>query len=265
MAIISLDQYIAAPRQFVSWVKTGALTTVAASYSDSLAVAGAPGAGTLAGASTAAGVVPVAGDAGFPALTAFASGHTGYLGKVSFSSSVACRIRVCDLLFKAGAYAYNANQALTNQPSFASRVPGGTDFKGTELWVEAVTAFTGNLSVAITYTDQDGNTGATTGTVATGVAPVVGRMIQIPLASGDSGLQKVESVVASVASAGTFNVLVVRPLYEMNIRLANGGDTHDILKTGLPRVFQTSALFPMVAPDSTSLGVPSLLMEIVNG
>lgn len=174
-------------------------------------------------------------------------------------------MRLCDCLFKAGAYAYNAAQALSSQPSFAARVPGGTDFSGLELWIEAVTAFTGNISVAVTYTDQDGNTGQTTGTVATGIAPIVGRMIQIPLAAGDSGLSKIESVTATVATAGTFNVLVLRPLWEGNIRVANGGDVHDLLKTGMPEVFADSALMLMVAADSTSTGVPSILAEIANG
>lgn len=265
MTIRSLDQYIAAPKQRVPMTKTATATITATSFSSLFDLAGAPGAGVLAGTSTTAGVVPVAGQPGFPSLNAFGVGAQGALGNVSFGSSVAGRIRIYDLLFKAGAYAFNATQVLTGQPSFASRVPGGTDFKGLELWVEAVTAFTGNLSIAITYIDQDGNAGATTGTYATGIAPIARRMILMPMTSGDSGLQKVESVTATVATAGTFNILVMRQLYEMNVRLPNGGDTHDMLKTGLVQVFPDSALYMVVAPDSTSTGTPSVTLEIVNG
>lgn len=265
MTITTLDQYIQAPKQVISITKTATLTTVAAQYGNPIAQAGEPGAGTLSGASTAAGVVPTDATAGFPIINPFGGGAKGYLSRVAFSNSVACRMRLCDCLFKSGAYAYNAAQTLASQPSFASRVPGGSDFSGLELWVEAVTAFTGNLSVAITYTDNEGNVDQTTGTVATGIAPIVGRMIQIPLAAGDSGLSKIASVTATIATAGTFNVLVLRPLWEGNVRVANGGDVHDLLKTGMPEVFADSALMLMVAADSTSTGVPSILAEIANG
>lgn len=264
MTIASLDQYIAAPKQIISMAKTSALTTVAANFGDPIAIAGNPGAGVLAGTSTAAGVVPTDATAGFPVINAFGGGAKGYLTRVEFGNSVASRLRLYDLLWKGGAYAYNANQALSGQPSFASRVPGGTDFKGLELWVEAVTAMTGNLSVAINYLDQDGNAGST-GTVATGIAPIIGRMIQIPLAAGDSGLQRIDNVVATVSSAGTFNVLVLRPLWEGNIRVANGGDLHDLLRTGMPEVFADSALLLAVAADSTNTGIPNLRLEIANG
>lgn len=263
MTIASIDDYLAAAKQIITLTKTATLTTVAASYGDPIAQAGNPGAGTLAGTSTAAGVVPTDVTAGFPLITAFGGGATGYLSNVEFSNSVACRMRIVDLLWKGGAYAYNASQALSGQPSFASRVPGGTDFKGLELWIEAVTAFTGNAAPTIQYTDQDGNAG-TTGSVATGIAPIVGRMIQLPLAAGDSGIQTITNVACGTATAGTFNVLVVRPLWEGNIRVANGGDVHDLLKTGMPQVFADSALLLMVAADSTNTGVPSLTLEIAN-
>lgn len=265
MAIETLNAYMAAPKQILSLTKTASMTAVAANFQDVIAIAGEPGAGTLAGSNTANGVVPTDATAGFPIINAFSGGAKGYLTRLQFANSVACRIRLYDCLFKAGAYAYNASTTLASQPSFASRIPTNQGYSGLELWVEGVTAFTGNMSVAITYTDQDGNAGATTGTVATGIAPIVGRMIQIPLAAGDSGLRMVESVTATVASAGTFNILVLRPLWEGNIRIANGGGSIDLFGTGMPEVFSDSALLMTIAPDSTATGVPSILAEIANG
>jgi hypothetical protein len=168
------------------------------------------------------------------------------------------------MLFKAGAYAFNANTTLASQPSYSTRLPN-TDYKGLEIWIEAVTAFTGNLSIAVTYTNQNGTTARTTGTVATGIAPTVGRMIMLPLQAGDSGLQKIESVVGSVATAGTFNVLVLRRLWSGRCRIANDGDNHDYLKTGLVELFDTSALIAVATPDSTSTGIPELILEVSNG
>lgn len=264
MAITTLNGVIAATSQEIAWLRTGARTTVAANWFSLFDVAGEPGLGTLAGTSTAAGVVPTDATAGCPPITAFGGGATGYLSIVDFGSTVACRMRCYDLLWKGGAYAFNASQALTGQPSYSSRIPGG-EYTGTELWVEQVTTGTGTQSVAVTYMDQNGNTGATTGTVAAPAVGSVGRMWKLPFASGDSGIQKVENVVGSVASGGTFNILVLRRLWSGRVRAANDGDVHGIDKTGMPIVYADSALYPIVATDSTASGVPEIYFNIING
>lgn len=265
MPIISLDQYIAAESQPVGLLKTASRASVAAIPFSVFDLAGNPGAGTLAGTSTTAGVVPTDATAGHPTINAFGVGALGYIGNVTFGNTVASRMRLFDLLWKGGAYAFNAAVALSAQPSYAGRVLGGTDFTNTEIWLETVTAFTGNQSIAVTYTNQDGVTGRTTGTIATGVAPTVGRMLRLPLQAGDTGVQKIESVTSTVATVGTFNVLVMRRLWEGRCRLANDGDTHDFLKTGMPQIFADSALFLQVIADGTATGIPELQFELVNG
>lgn len=264
MAITTFDGFIASAKQYVSIAKTASRTAVAASWFSTIDLAGNPGAGVLAGASTAAGVVPTDATAGFPVLNAFGGAAKGYLAQVDFGSTVASRLKLFDCLFKAGAYAFNANTVLAGQPSYAARMPSGS-YSDTQIWIEAATAFTGNLSVAVTYTNQDGVAGRTTGTVATGLAPTVGRLIQLPLQSGDSGVQKIESVVATVATAGTFNVLVLRPLWSGRVRTANDGDVHDLARTAMPELYADSALMLAVAPDSTATGIPELELVIANG
>jgi hypothetical protein len=267
VAITTRDGLIAAAAsvQELTWFKSAARTTVAGIWFTLFDIAGNPGAGTLAGTSTSAGVVPTDTTAGCPVINAFGGSNTGYISSVDFGNSIACRIRLYDLLWKGGAYAFNAAQSLSAQPSYSSRVPGGTDYKGTQLWIECVTAFTSSQSIAITYTNQDGVAGRTTGTIATGVAPTVGRMLQLPLQAGDTGLQKVESVTSTVSTAGTFNVLVMRRLWSGRVRVANDGDTHGPDKTNLTQVFADSALYGIIATDSTSSGVPELSVGIVNG
>lgn len=264
MAITTLDGLIAAPSQRVGILKTASITATALMATQNLQAAGNPGAGTLAGTSTAAGVVPDDTVAGFPTINSF-GGATGYISKIEFSNTVPCRMSLFDCLFKAGAYAFNANTTLAAQPSYSGRVIGGTDFSNTEIWIEAVTAFTGNQSITVTYTNQAGATAHTTGTIATGVAPGIGRMLQLPLAAGDTGIQKIESVVSSVSTVGTFNVLVLRRLWNGRVRIANDGDIHDFMKTGLPQIFDTSALMCIVTPDSTATGLPELVAEVVYG
>lgn len=263
MAITSLDGLIAAPKQQVGYVKTGARASIAAAPFSVFDLAGSP-AGTLAVGNTANGIVPTDAIAGYPTINAFVGGNTGYLAAVQFGSSVACRIGIADCLFSAGAYAFNANTTLSAQPSYASRIPNA-DYKGTEIWVEAATAFTGTPSFAVTYTNQDGTAGRTTGTVAAPAALILGRMVQLPLQVGDTGVQSIQSIVATVATVGTFNLHVMRRLWQGRVRINNDGDTHDFTKTGMPVVFDNSALRVIVYADSTSTGAPELQFEIVNG
>jgi hypothetical protein len=261
MAVTGGDDYIASVKNRVGWFKTGARTTVAAQPFSLFDVAGAPGPGTLAVGNTANGVVRTDTTAGMPIIPALSG--AGQLSLVDFDSSVPCRLNLYDQLFSCGAYAYNTDTTLTAQPSYVARVPGGNYAGCLELWVEAVTAFTGTPSFQISYIDQDGNAGDT-GVVSAGAALTVGRMVAMPLASGDSGIQQITRVRATVATAGTFNVHVMRYLWGGRIKVANDGDTHDLFRTGLPQVYTDSALTVVVYTDGTAAGLPSLTLEITD-
>lgn len=263
MAITTTDGYIAAKKGRVVYQKTASRTSVAAIPFSVFDLAGTPGAGTLAVGNTANGVVPTDATAGYPTLPN--PSGTLYLSGVQALNSVACWIYFYDCLFSAGAYAFNASTSLSSQPSYSGRLPNTNEYTNLEIWVEAVTAFTGNPSIAITYTDQDGNTAATTGTVATGAALTVGRMVQMPLASGDSGVQKIESVTATVASAGTFNVHVMRYLTAVRVNAANFGEVQDLFRLGMPKIFGDSAIRMVIVADSTSTGLPAARLTTADG
>lgn len=262
MAITTLDGYIGAAKYRLTWMKTGTRTLVAAMPYTVFGVAGNPGAGTENVGNTANGLVHTSATAGYPAIPSFA-GQTGYLARVEYGSSVPCCFDVFDRLFVAGAYAFNADVTLTSQPSFASRLPNADVYNGLQLWIEAVTAFTGSLSVQIDYLDQDGNAG-NTGVIVTLALPL-GRCYQLPLAAGDSGVQQIVRVRGTVATAGTFNVSILRPLWFGRVITANGGDVHDILRTGLPKIFDTSALYTVLYADSTAVGLPDITYQIAVG
>jgi hypothetical protein len=266
MAITTRDGLIAAmaAAQNLTYFKSASRTTVAGFWFSLFELAGNPGAGTLAGTSTTAGVVPDDNTAGFIPINSFGVGTTGYLAGVDFGCSVAARFRVFDCLWKGGAYPFNAAVTLSAQPSYSARIPNA-DYKGTQIWLETVTAFTGSQSIAITFTNQDGVAARTTGTVATGVAPTLGRLFQMPLQAGDTGVQKIESVTSTVSTVGTFNVLVLRPLVGVRMRIANDGGTKGPDLTGLPQLYDTSALYVMCAADATSSGVPEMQISVISG
>lgn len=267
MPITKLDGFggfLSAIKQRATWMKTGARTLVAYMPYSVFDLAGDPGPGALAIGETAAGLVPTDATAGYPVINAFPTGgHSGYLSRVYFGSSVAERMDLYDRLFAAGAYAFNADTTLAAQPSYAGRVPNGS-YSGLELWVEAVTVFTGTPSVQVNYLDQDGEAGDT-GAVSLVAAMPVGRCYRLPLASGDTGIQKITRVRGTVASAGTFNVMVLRPLWVGKALVAGGGDVHDIFNTGMPQVYSDSALYVLLAADSTAVGLPVIDAQIAMG
>lgn len=265
MPITTLDQLIAAAKQRVLISKTAAQTAVAISPTSVFDRAGAPGAGTLAGVSTTTGTVPTDVTAGLPLINAFGGSNTGYISRMEFNNTVACRMTVYDLLWKGGAYAFNANTSGNTPSSYSTRVPGGTDFTGLELWYEQVSAGTLVQNLNVTYNNESGATGRTTGVQAAPAAMIQSRMFLLPLQAGDKGIQGVTGVVGTVASAGTFNLLVMRPLGEARIRVANDGDVQDALKTGMPIVFADSALIIIVTPDGTSTGLPEVFIDVANG
>ena len=262
MTIATLDQYIAAIKEVETWIKSASITTVAAAPFTVFDQVGQPGAGALAIGNTAAGIVPVDTDAGYPLINSF-GGANGYFSGLDFSSSVACRLMLFDRLFACGAYAYNANITLASQPSFSGRVPG-TNYNGLQIWVEHVTAFTGNPSFQINYLDQDGVAGDSGVWAEIPASVLIRRAVQIPLAAGDSGVSQITQVRCTVCSAGTFNVMVLRPLWSGRIPVANSGDVHDFLRTGLPQIYDTSALFALIQSDSTASGYPGMQIEIAH-
>ena len=269
MAITTRDGWFAAAKQRVIWNKTTTRTTVAAGWFSMFDIAGSPGAGTLAGVSTTTGTVPTDATAGCPTIDAFGGGATGYLGAVRAANTLAgTRIRVFDLLWKGGAYSFNANTSGNTPTSFLSRIPGGAAINTagvTEIWVETVTAATGNQTWNVTYNDE-GGASSSTGAVGIGAAPTVGRCWQLPLAAGDRGCSGVTGVVGGTGSAGTANILVLRPVADLYIPAIGQVDVQDILRTGMPQVTTDLALFALInVASGTSSGTPDLSVDIVNG
>lgn len=261
MPIATLNGYIAALKERLAYLKTASFTTLSGVPTTMFDLAGNPAAGVLNVGNTANGLVPTDAVAGYPIIGA----PTGdvYVSGVEFGGTSACRFVLFDRLFVAGAYAFNANVTLASQPSYASRVPGGDDFKNLELWIETVTAFTGTPSFQINYLDQDGAAGDT-GVISAGAALTLRRCQLQPLAVGDVGIQRIDQVRCTVATAGTFNVMVLRRLWQGRVITANWGDVHDLLRTGMPMIYRDSALYVLILTDGTTSGVPEMSIEVAS-
>lgn len=273
MAITTYAAYKAAKKQVIEWLNATSVGSIAGVWFSCWN-------GTLAGANTANGVVPTDADTSLPnygaGIDAFGAGTEGYLTRFWYvnqgANSSAGVATLFDMVFKAGAYAFNANTTLASQPSYSSRMPlGGTDYTSTEIWFECVTAFTGNLTLTVNYTNQSGTAGRTTGSFAPGVAPTVRRAYRLPLQAGDTGVQKIDQIISTVATAGTFNILVLRRLGMARQNIASYAPMSvnvtgaDVLMTGMPQVFDNSCLTIMQLCDGSTTGQPYYYAEVASG
>lgn len=272
MAITTADGWFAAAKQRLSIIKNFSANGLSATQLVSMFdIGGTPGAGSLTLGNITTGLVPVATDVGFPLITAFGGGATGYLASAQFRNSVACGAILYDRLWHAGSVSMLAlaTTSFSAQPSYTGRLPNaGADFGNLEILLEINAAVSATATtVSVNYTNEVGITGRTTGASSSLSGFLNRRVLSVPLQAGDKGVQKIESVTVGgvVATTGTFNVVVARRLADFDVRISNGLDSQGWDQVGGPVVFANSALWPVFQPDSTASGVPTLGLSIING
>jgi hypothetical protein len=275
MAITTFDQYVGAYKQHIQLAKTNTITTVAGRESSLLDRAGFPTAAALSPTQTTNGVVPTDATTGFPTIATFQGSNKGYLSRMEAYSNVACTLFLFDLLFWAGGTVIptsgTTTVALTSQPDFSGRLPfdgGGVNpaWNETELWLHSNVAWSNHAHTAsVDYTDQDNNGAANTGNVSTQNRPI-NSMMRMPWASGDYGTRKLEGYKLNgiASAAGQVTAMVLRRLWagrlQANQYMVFGPDL-----TGMPQMFDTSALFIACNTDSTTSPTPNLILEIAEG
>lgn len=134
-----------------------------------------------------------------------------------------------------------------------------TDGAGNMAWIEIYTIIgTTATTVTMDYTDQDGNSGQTSTAVAIGGTAFreVSRVIMLPLASGDTGVQAVASVdlLATTGTAGNFGVTIGHPLAYANIGSAGTVGWRDFVSglPGMPEINTDACLALLWMPASTT-------------
>lgn len=258
MAITTLDGVIAgfgAPQPIV---KNGiAMAALGGQRGYTLWYApGAPGAST-------ATTVGINGEAVTPALgstggriprTNPVSGNA-YLGRLAFSASQAGQLWLIDRLWQNSGLVVTSTtaQAITPATLPARDGAGGTNGANVLAAIEwSATGGAGTPTVTLTYTDQDGNAGAT-GTF-TGVAtPPVGTFEFFTLAAGDTGIRAPTSFIQSATrTSGTMHLVLFRVLAQVPVTVANIGTAVDALTSGMPRIYNDSVLQLVWIPTATA-------------
>lgn len=209
-----------------------------------------PAAGSYVIGNTTSGVVPTDATTGVPVINF--SSTTGRLLHSEFITTASGRFFIYDRLWHVGSFTSSATTfSLTSQPSFSSRVPGGTDYTGTMLFLELTNAWSFSPTLTFTYTNAVGTTGRSTSFTIPG-ARNTDFVFQVPLASGDRGIQRLDSI-SSTGLGGTFNVFIARPLLYSKMILAHVPQV-STFGSGLPftQVFQDSAIALLASPNSTA-------------
>lgn len=169
-----------------------------------------------------------------------------------------------DRLFHCGTYSGAAStQVLSAQPSYASRLPGGS-YAGTQLWIEGGATAPGSALVTVTYTNQAGTTGKSTSITFPNTSQT-GLSLQMPLASGDTGVQVVESVTWGAATS--FNIVVIRPLYLVNfagnlLGLPNASTRRGIGQAHMHTIYNDSCIGSLIRGNSSSQSEIELELEL---
>lgn len=270
---LTLDKLIGAYKQTIPMVKTNGVSTTAGLPSTLIDRAGFPAAGALNPNQTANGVVPVDTDAGYPVIDNASGSNKIYLSRVTIAASVAMSIDLYDVLFLAGQTTIptsgTTTVALTSRPSFSGRVPfladGVTrDWSRVELFLYSSVAWSNHAHTAsIDYVDQGGASGNTGNNSTQNFA--INRMLRMPLAAGDTGVQEITGYnLNGIASAsGAVVAMAARRLGSFRTQ---GGlsSLYGPDYTGLPEVFGTSAILMVCRADSTSSGIPDVVIELAH-
>jgi len=145
-----------------------------------------------------------------------------------------------------------SSQTLVGTPTLRYTNGAGCRLFAVQTAVAGATA----QNIALSYTDQAGNTGNTLPvTTAMTASAIVGHISHsgvaannygpfLPLANGDTGVQNVASVTMSAANTGTFALCLARPLLTIPITTAGVAAERDLVNQlpSLPRVMDGACL-----------------------
>lgn len=264
MAITTLDGAIAgfrAPQPFMKVGITMAAVAAQRAYTPWYAT-GNPGASTA----TAIGingeaVTPALGSTGGRILRTNPGSGNAYIGRLAANATNAGTLWLIDRVWQNSGLVVTSTtaQAITPAALPARDGAGTTDGANIMAAIEwSAAGGAGAPTVTLTYTDQDGNTGAT-GTFTGVASPAAGTFEIFTLAAGDTGIRAPTSFIQSATrTSGTMHLVLFRVLAQVEVTAANIGNAIDALTSGLPRIYNDSVLqlvwFPTATTATTFMG-----------
>lgn len=243
----------------VSVLKVGAAMEAVGVLHSHHAATGFPGAWTLG----TPGVAGAEMNNTFGGCLPFTNASSGgiYLTGFTGSMSVAGGIWLVDLLwYNTGLTVTTTTAQTVNSVAFPARdLNGSTNGEGVEFGILVATATTNASAVTNTtasYTDSDGNAGATATMASFPATAVAGTIVPFQLAAGDKGVRSIQSVTlgTSYAPSGTPVVLIVafRRIAYLPVPLANTGQSAQFAGNPGVRLFDGSCLHVWQLPTATT-------------
>jgi len=216
---------------------------------------GLPGAGAM---TSTAPNIPTNATSGALGQTSPGGTRQQWLTQAWGSGLVAGTLMLYDRLFWQSNLSGTSTGAQTAQGVGTTPLTRYTDGLGNIAWVEIYSQIgTTGTTVTASYTNQAGTSGRTTTAVTIGGTGFreQTRVIMLPLQSGDTGVQNVNTMtlLASTGTAGLIGVTVAHPLALMTIGQAGGSGWRDFT-TGLPGIpeIKTAACLSLLWFPSTT-------------
>jgi hypothetical protein len=219
-----------------------------------------PGVAPTSGINGAAVSAPLAGQ--IPRTNP--SSGNAYLARLAAAGHNTGTLVLCDRLWHNSGLNVTSTtaQAITPAALPPRDSNGTTNGEGVYAAVEwSAAGGAGTPTVTLTYTDQDGNTGATA-TLVGNATPAAGTFEIFSLASGDTGMRAPTSFIQSATrTSGTMHLILFRMLAQVELTSANIGNAIDVLTSGMPRIYDDSVLFFIFFPVSTV--IPNLCGQYI--
>lgn len=254
--------------------KPSIASQAAGSYVSLWRATGQPGQGAVPGAAAAC-TNALTGAIGFTQQTAPATSYGAYLEAAT--GNAAMTIELHDRLAHMGGLSGTVTTAQTVGIDFSSltsnNLPnriGDSNYSDIQWWLEWYTA-TGSTAVTATVnvTYNDGTTGSLSASLAATrpasfMLPLNGL---IPSAAAGKFIRGITSVQLSATSgtAGSFGVTATRPRMTIGCPIANFKFVADWAALGLPEIYNSSCLFPIVLTSTTSSGTVRCGGKIAHG
>lgn len=257
MAITTLDGAIAGMQAPQSFLKVGITMAAVASqraYTHWYAT-GNPGASTATSIGiNGEAVTPALASTGGRILRTNPVSGNAYVGRLAAQATVAGTLWLIDRVWQNSGLVVTSNTAQAISPAtLPARCNDGTsNGAGIMAAIEwSATGGAGTPTVTLTYTDQDGNTGAT-GTFTGVASPPVGTFEIFTLAAGDTGIRAPTSFIQSATrTSGTMHLVLFRVIAQVECTSQNIGNAIDALTSGMPRIYNDSVLQLVWFPSST--------------
>lgn len=266
MAITTRDQLIDGLGNNSSRIvldKASIASQAAGTYVSLWRATGQPGQGAIPAAAAVCNNTTIGG-IGFTQQVAPATSYGAYLEVATGNAAVTTEIH--DRLVHMGGLSGTLTTAQTvgidfnniTADNMVKRI-GDSNYSDIQWWLEWYTA-TGatavTATVAVTYND------GTTGTLSASLTATRPASFMLPLnglipsAAAGKFIRAVTSVQlsATTGTAGSFGVTATRPRMTIGTPVANYKSVADWAQLGLPEIFNSSCLFPIVLTSTTSSG-----------